>query len=252
MKRGNWTVSETTNKIFIPNLKSYKVDTHQVVSQCYKDANQLWIAARAATKAFEDLSYVQEDGGDNKIRMDIIEKIQKLAIYIFATAKSMEKEARDQSTTALRIPSNIRYLEEESSKKLVFSTVFVEKKYNIDRMDLEDEGEHQGLFQLSTRKSIPFKKNFFLTKTRRNKPATGDKLWPNTIQPMIKISTVLQTPSYPIVQERNSRKTRTLRGVIRWKPPWRSSTEFCRKLEVHDTPSLAESHRIQGASSPVP
>ncbi|KAG0736664.1 hypothetical protein G6F57_003041 [Rhizopus arrhizus] len=122
MKRGNWTVSETTNKIFIPNLKNYKVDTHQVVSQCYKDANQLWIAARAATKAFEDLSYVQEDGGDNKIRMDIIEKIQKLAIYIFATAKSMEKEARNQSTTALRIPSNMRYLEEESSKKLVFST----------------------------------------------------------------------------------------------------------------------------------
>lgn len=166
MKRGNWTVSETTNKIFIPNLKSYKVDTHQVVSQCYKDANQLGIAARAATKAFEDLSYVQEDGGDNKIRMDIIEKIQKLAIYIFATAKSMEKEARDQSTTALRIPSNMRYLEEESSKKLVFSTVFVEKKiqHRQDGFRGRGGGEHQGLFQLSTRKSIPFKKNFFFDK----------------------------------------------------------------------------------------
>lgn len=178
MKRGNWTVSETTNKIFIPNLKNYKVDTHQVVSQCYKDANQLWIAARAATKAFEDLSYVQEDGGDNKIRMDIIEKIQKLAIYIFATAKSMEKEARNQSTTALRIPSNMRYLEEESSKKLVFSTVFVEKKYNIDRMDLEDEGggSTRGFSNYQRGNQFRSKKKFFLTKTRRNKPATGDKL----------------------------------------------------------------------------
>ena len=178
MKRGNWTVSETTNKIFIPNLKSYKVDTHQVVSQCYKDANQLGIAARAATKAFEDLSYVQEDGGDNKIRMDIIEMIQKLAIYIFATAKSMEKEARDQSTTALRIPSNMRYLEEESSKKLVFSTVFVEKKYNIDRMDLEDEGGGaSGAFPtINEEINSVQKKFFFLTKTKRNKPATGDKL----------------------------------------------------------------------------
>ncbi|KAG1587936.1 hypothetical protein G6F46_014707 [Rhizopus delemar] len=27
---GNWTASETTNKIFIPDLKRHKVDAHQV------------------------------------------------------------------------------------------------------------------------------------------------------------------------------------------------------------------------------
>lgn len=33
---GDWTVSESTNKIFILNLKRYKADAHRVVSQRYK------------------------------------------------------------------------------------------------------------------------------------------------------------------------------------------------------------------------
>ncbi|KAG1498301.1 hypothetical protein G6F52_012773 [Rhizopus delemar] len=126
---GNWTASETTNKIFIPDLKRHKVDAHQVVSQRYKDADHLRIAARAATEVFEDLSYVQENGGDNAVLMDIIEKTRRLAIYSYITAKSIDKEARDLSATALRLPSNMRYIEEEeeSNKKLAFSTESVEK-----------------------------------------------------------------------------------------------------------------------------
>ncbi|ORE11362.1 hypothetical protein BCV72DRAFT_259524 [Rhizopus microsporus var. microsporus] len=43
---GSWTRSEVINKSFVNYLKRYKVGAHSTVSQKYKDADRLRLAAR--------------------------------------------------------------------------------------------------------------------------------------------------------------------------------------------------------------
>ncbi|EIE79992.1 hypothetical protein RO3G_04697 [Rhizopus delemar RA 99-880] len=269
---GNWPASETTNKIFIPDLKRHKVDAHQVVSQRYKDADHLRIAARAATEVFEDLTYVQENGSDNAVLMDIIEKTRRLAIYSYITANSIDKEARDLSTTALRLPSNMRYIqeEEESNKnwhslqslskkfnKLVMNSKSFEAPSNIDRMDLEDEEASEVAFP-TINEEISSVQKLFWQRQRENQPATGDKLQPNPIQPIIKTSTVLQTPSYPIAPIMKSQKIQghyevlsdgTLPGgrLENFVDNWKTMIQHPWPISV-----VSEGYRIQWASNPVP
>lgn len=129
---GDWTTAETINKGFISELKKYNVDTHQVVSYKYKDADRLRTAARGATEIFEELKFIADRGGDpsdEEAVVRCIEKLRRLAIFGFATAKKIDQEARSLAAKALRLPDTVKHLdeEEESDKRLAFSPEVVEK-----------------------------------------------------------------------------------------------------------------------------
>ena len=59
----------------------------------------------------------------------IMEKIRRLAIYGYTTAKYMDQEAKELATKALRLPTSVRYLEDndDGDKKMAFSPETVEK-----------------------------------------------------------------------------------------------------------------------------
>ncbi|KAG1168401.1 hypothetical protein G6F70_009135 [Rhizopus microsporus] len=71
---GSWTRSEVINKSFVSYLKRYKVDAYSIISQRYKDADRLRLAARAATEIVEDLQCIKNHGGDQAAIDQIMEK----------------------------------------------------------------------------------------------------------------------------------------------------------------------------------
>ncbi|CEJ01911.1 hypothetical protein RMCBS344292_17335 [Rhizopus microsporus] len=128
---GSWTRSEIINKSFVSYLKRYKVDAHSTISQKYKDVDRLRLAAREATEIFEDLQYIKNHEGNQAAIDQIMEKTRRLSIYIFASARHIDKEARELTTKLLNLPENVRYLEddneEDSRKQMAFSSEIVEK-----------------------------------------------------------------------------------------------------------------------------
>ncbi|KAG1063729.1 hypothetical protein G6F41_010576 [Rhizopus arrhizus] len=126
---GIWTSAETINKVFIPDLKRYQIDAYQVVTQRYKDADKIRHAAKAATDIYEDLIHFATNGGDEATFANIVEKARRMAVYGFSTAKTVDTEARDLATKALRLPQSLKYLEDpqDDNKRLAFSPEIVEK-----------------------------------------------------------------------------------------------------------------------------
>ncbi|ORE06875.1 hypothetical protein BCV72DRAFT_241666 [Rhizopus microsporus var. microsporus] len=105
---GSWTRSEVINKSFVSYLKRYKADAHSTISQKYKDADRLRLAARAATEIFEDLQYVKNHGGDQSAIDQIMEKTRRLSIYSFVSARHIGKEAREITTKSLSLTENVQ------------------------------------------------------------------------------------------------------------------------------------------------
>lgn len=54
-----WNNQEQINKELIPELKRWKIDTFQVVSNIYKYSENTRIQARASTEIYEQLQYLQ-------------------------------------------------------------------------------------------------------------------------------------------------------------------------------------------------
>lgn len=129
---GDWTTGETINKIFVSDLKMYQVDAHQVVDFRYKDADRLRVAARAATEIYQQLKFIAERGrdpSDEEIILQSIEQLRRLAVYGFATAKTVDQEAKELATKALRLPDAVKYLEDndDGDKKIAFSSEMVQQ-----------------------------------------------------------------------------------------------------------------------------
>ena len=126
---GKWTRSGAVNKLFLPELRKYNVDASQTVAAIYKGADRLRTAARSATEIYNDLQYIIEEGGQEEDMRQILEKVRRLAVYGFATGKELDGDAKDLTTRALRLPSSLKYLEDEEDdeKDLAFSPNLVEK-----------------------------------------------------------------------------------------------------------------------------
>ncbi|CEP13568.1 hypothetical protein [Parasitella parasitica] len=59
----------------------------------------------------------------------ILQKLQRLAVYSFATGKELDQDAKDLATRIIRLPENMQYLRdnEEDDKDMAFPTEIVEK-----------------------------------------------------------------------------------------------------------------------------
>ncbi|CEP10666.1 hypothetical protein [Parasitella parasitica] len=59
----------------------------------------------------------------------IVQKLQRLAVYSFATGKELDEDAKDLATRIIRLPENMQYLRdnEEDDKDMAFPTEIVEK-----------------------------------------------------------------------------------------------------------------------------
>jgi hypothetical protein len=129
---GEWTTPETINKSIIPDLKRYNIDTLQVITTKYKDADRLRLAGHGVTEIYEALKMAAERGGDpsdEDIIMECIEKLRRLAVYNYATAKQMDLEAKSMATKALRLPDSIKHIteDEDHDKKLAFDPELIER-----------------------------------------------------------------------------------------------------------------------------
>ncbi|KAG1039985.1 hypothetical protein G6F43_012389 [Rhizopus delemar] len=130
-----WTKAEQINKEFIPELKNWKVDAYQLVSTIHKITETTRIQARASTELYEQLQYLQDKAQftsdkDREIFHNTIEQAQRLAIFGFGSAKLQEKEAKEVSIKALKLPASIKHLEfatEEDGKTNTFDREFVEQ-----------------------------------------------------------------------------------------------------------------------------
>jgi hypothetical protein len=117
---GKWTKTGTINKVYLPELKKYQVDAAQMISAIGKGPSELYNETR----------YIFEEGGDEKTMSTILEKTRRLAVYCLATGKELDRDAKDLSTKALRLPDNLKYLEddnEDDNKDLFFSPEVIEK-----------------------------------------------------------------------------------------------------------------------------
>ncbi|OAD68326.1 hypothetical protein PHYBLDRAFT_68873 [Phycomyces blakesleeanus NRRL 1555(-)] len=129
---GKWTKSGAINQIFVPDLKKYTMDAHQIVQGKYKDGDKLRIAGRAASEDFNDLKYIKSQQNSNKDASDfdeLIEKVRRLAVYAFASGKTLDEDSKELSIRAIKLPTRARYREDEddNDKDMAFDQEWVEK-----------------------------------------------------------------------------------------------------------------------------
>lgn len=130
---GNWTKQGTINQVFIKDLKKHQVETYSVVQQLYKHSEKLRVAARAATEVFSDIQFLLERGGDpsdGDILGGISEKARRLAVYSFASGRTINQEAKETAAKALKLPDNVKHIAEEDreeDKNLAFTPELVER-----------------------------------------------------------------------------------------------------------------------------
>ncbi|KAG1135032.1 hypothetical protein G6F37_013104 [Rhizopus arrhizus] len=127
-----WTVAEEINKSLLPKLKTYTVDTAQLVSSIYRGSEIMRTHGRAATEIFEQLSILREGEISTEeahaILEEAFENAKRLAVFAWAQGRQQDEEARDFAIKALRLPSNLKHLEtKESGKREAFSTEFIEQ-----------------------------------------------------------------------------------------------------------------------------
>ncbi|KAG1390931.1 hypothetical protein G6F58_012839 [Rhizopus delemar] len=111
-----WTKAEQINKEFVPDLKNWKVDAYQLVSTIHKITETTRLQARASTEIYEQLQYLQSKAAfisekDSEIFNNTIEQAQRLSIFGFGSAKQQEREAKEVSLKALKLPASIKHLE---------------------------------------------------------------------------------------------------------------------------------------------
>lgn len=126
---GRWTQSGTVNKVYLPELKKYQVDAAQAIAAFTKGADRLRTAGRATTDIYQELQHFAEMGGTEDDMRNILERIRRLAVYHFGTGKELDKDAKDLTTKALRLPESLKYLEddEDEERDYFFTPDTVEK-----------------------------------------------------------------------------------------------------------------------------
>jgi hypothetical protein len=127
---GDWTKTPVINKPFVADLKRYQVEAKQVISNRYDDSDKLRIVGRSAAEVFEGFGAYMESG-DQETFLQVMEKVRRLSIFSFATSQEIDREAKELTLTALRLPQHAKHLEdqhaEDDTKRMVFSNQDVEK-----------------------------------------------------------------------------------------------------------------------------
>jgi hypothetical protein len=120
-----WTRQGAVNKGFLPDLKKHNIDALQLVQQQHKDGGRLRTAARAATSLYEQLiAYGDRKDEEDPILSDIIENARLLAVFGYATGKTIDNEAKAITTKALHLPVAVQHLEgcdDDDDKDFIFS-----------------------------------------------------------------------------------------------------------------------------------
>ncbi|OAD81085.1 hypothetical protein PHYBLDRAFT_178860 [Phycomyces blakesleeanus NRRL 1555(-)] len=102
------------------------MDALTIIQNKYKDADKLRTVAHTSTEIYEELQFLIDRGGadDNKdVLQTILEKTRRLAVYWFASGKAMDGEAKELTTKALKLPTSVKFLEDEieKDKDMVFT-----------------------------------------------------------------------------------------------------------------------------------
>ncbi|KAG1047248.1 hypothetical protein G6F43_010292 [Rhizopus delemar] len=129
-----WTRTPQINKEFINELKKWKVDTHQVVTSIIKHAEEARFQTRTSTEIFELLEYIKEEctfEGEEfrQLFLNAMAQASRAAICGFAHASDLDQEAKEYSTKALRLPTSLRYMEQEEDNR----------KHNLFDSDFEQQ-----------------------------------------------------------------------------------------------------------------
>ncbi|KAI8637086.1 hypothetical protein BD408DRAFT_486444 [Parasitella parasitica] len=111
------------------NLRNKQVEATQAINAFYKGADRLRTTARATTEIFSDFQQILNDGGSQDDMEVVLQKIQRLAIYSFATGKELDQEAKDLAIKTIQLPENMQYLRdgEDESKDMAFPPEVVEQ-----------------------------------------------------------------------------------------------------------------------------
>ncbi|KAG1447022.1 hypothetical protein G6F46_011111 [Rhizopus delemar] len=119
---GEWTKNQQINKEFIPDLKKWKVATHQVVSSIFKLAEGARLQARASTEIFELLETIEDKlqfrNEDQQTFITAMSQAAKLAVFGFTQARNLDQDAKEYATKALRLPASLRHVEQEEDNLL--------------------------------------------------------------------------------------------------------------------------------------
>lgn len=128
---GTWNRQEQINKELIPELKRWKMDAYQVVSNIYKYSENTRVQSRASTEIYEQLQYLQQriqfnNEEDKQIFDGAMDQTAKLAIFGFGQAKFQDNDAKEFATKALRVPASIKHLEKPDEERVqnTFDTEF--------------------------------------------------------------------------------------------------------------------------------
>ncbi|KAG1300931.1 hypothetical protein G6F64_012253 [Rhizopus arrhizus] len=127
---GDWTKTPVINKPFVADLKRYNMEAKQVISNRYDDLDKLRIVGRSAAEIFEGLGAYMKSG-DQETFFQVMKKVRQLSIFSFATSQEIDREAKELTLAALRLPQHAKHLEEQhvedDIKRMVFSNQDVEK-----------------------------------------------------------------------------------------------------------------------------
>lgn len=131
-KHEEWTKNQQINKEFVPDLKKWKVDSHQVVTSIFKYAESARLQARASTEIFEILESIEENlqfrsEEDHQTFITAMSQAAKLEVFGFTQGRSMDQDAKEYASKALRLPASLRHVEQEEDSKTtnLFDTEFV-------------------------------------------------------------------------------------------------------------------------------
>ena len=120
-KRSQWTTPETINKEFTRDLKKYTVESYQFITTMHKNSERVRLQARAAAEVFEEFKNGWQNGGSEDDFAATMEKLRRLSIYGFATAKEIDHEAKQATFKALRLPETVKHLAEDEPGENVFA-----------------------------------------------------------------------------------------------------------------------------------
>ncbi|KAG1136169.1 hypothetical protein G6F37_012346 [Rhizopus arrhizus] len=120
-KGSQWTTPETINKEFTRDLKKYTVESYQLIMTMYKNSERVRLQARAAAEVFEEFKNGSQNGGSEDDFAATMEKLRRLSIYGFVTAKEIDHEAKQATFKALRLPESVKHLAEDEPGEKVFA-----------------------------------------------------------------------------------------------------------------------------------
>ena len=77
------------------------------------------VAARGATEVYEELKFIIDRGGgtdDDELLQQTLEKVRRLAIFGYASGKSIDSDAKELTTRHIRLPGSVQFIGDEADQ----------------------------------------------------------------------------------------------------------------------------------------